>query len=83
MKCLWCDEEVLAGEKSEALANGTMHWECALRWVAGPVAHLQRKCSCYVSGSEENDPEGMTRREAAKAAAQLYLKLEELGVKVP
>lgn len=45
------------------------------RAVVGSVAHLQRTCSCYVEGSELNDPPGLSLREAAKAAWDLHLKL--------
>jgi hypothetical protein len=64
----------------EAMVEGTMHPECALRIVTGPLAHLQRKCHCFVRDSGEHDPPGITKREAARAAAQLYQKLIELGV---
>jgi hypothetical protein len=44
------------------------------------VAHLQRKCSCYVRGATCGDPPGMSKREAAKAAVRLYEDLKRLGV---
>ena len=36
--------------------------------VIGSVAHIQKKCSCYIKGSKENDPEGMSLRQAAHVA---------------
>jgi hypothetical protein len=63
-RCGWCDEEI---ETDEDFAVA-MHKECALRSVLGSVAHIERRCSCYVDGATETDPPEMTRREAAKAA---------------
>jgi hypothetical protein len=42
--------------------------------VLGSVAHLQKRCHCYVPGSEENDDPSLTLREAARAAAALVAK---------
>jgi hypothetical protein len=46
------------------------HRECMVRQVVGSVGHLQRRCPCY--GGTETDPPEMTRREAARAACELY-----------
>jgi len=43
-----------------------------LRLVIGSVAHLERRCCCYVPGSTEDDPPHMTPRQAARAALVLY-----------
>jgi hypothetical protein len=40
--------------------------------VIGSLGHQQRRCGCYVEGSTEDDPPGMTMREAAKAAWEYY-----------
>lgn len=54
---------------SEVQFNGRyVHYECAFRSIMGSVAHIQRRCSCFVAGSEAEDPPGMTRRQAALAA---------------
>jgi hypothetical protein len=45
-----------------------MHVECLLRLTIGSVAHIERRCGCYVAGSTESDPPHMTLREAARAA---------------
>ena len=66
--CFYCGEEVLPGEDSGRVGNAPSHLECSFRAVAGSVAHIERRCSCFIPGSEEGDPPGMTRREAAKAA---------------
>ena len=68
--CDWCGEIVELGEDSEACANRSMHKECAFRAVAGSVAHIRRRCSCF--GGTEHDPPGMTKRQAAKTALDVY-----------
>jgi len=75
--CRRCGEPVLATDKrSPATLDGRpLHWECGLRIVVGSVGHLQRRCSCY--GGSDEDPEGMTKRQAAQAAAALWLQLAE------
>jgi hypothetical protein len=57
-----------------------MHRECGFRQVGGSVAHLSGFCSCFVPGSNAGDPPGMTKRQAARAALDLYHQLEALGV---
>lgn len=51
-----------------------LHRNCHLRTVVGSVAHQQRRCSCYVPGVVDEDPPGMTPREAADAAVAYYEK---------
>lgn len=53
------------------------HIECFIRQSIGSVGHLRRHCSCY--GGTEGDPPGMTRREAAQAALDLFTHQLELG----
>ncbi len=67
MNCHWCEEPVTDADPP-VNASGSLHRECAYRAACGSLAHLMRKCSCYVPGSQEGDPEGMTKREAARAA---------------
>jgi hypothetical protein len=43
-----------------------------MRSALGSVAHIEERCSCFISGSEENDPPGMSKREAAKAAVKAW-----------
>lgn len=70
MTCVWCGEPMADTVAGMAIQTNmaAMHTECAYRAVAGSVAHLEKRCSCYVPGSEEGDPPGMTKREAASAA---------------
>jgi len=71
MKCAYCEEPIKRDNlMSEAISP--MHSNCALRAVAGSVAHIERRCSCYIPGAEETDPPGMTKREAADAAAEAF-----------
>jgi hypothetical protein len=76
-KCIWCDEPIAEGDSGIVLpyirhGKGTwvaQHHECELRQMFGSVGHQMCRCSCY--GGEEEDPVGMSRREAAKAAVEL------------
>lgn len=72
--CFHCDEAVAQGDDGEVMPAGDagrpIHRECLLRMVAGSVGHQLGTCRCY--GGAEDDPPGMTRREAARAAAELF-----------
>jgi hypothetical protein len=67
-RCGWCDEEIDASAIDTLELVTPMHAECAFRSIMGSIAHIERRCSCYVKGADETDPPEMTRREAAKAA---------------
>lgn len=78
MICGWCEEEIDPTEPREQ--KGNMHDECAFGALFS-VSHIQRRCSCYVQGSEEpRDPRHLTRREAARQSVQLARMLDSLGV---
>lgn len=66
MNCSWCGEPVTDAERHPQLSE--LHYACGIRSVIGSVAHIRRRCCCYVEGSFENDPPGMTRRQAANEA---------------
>ena len=68
--CDWCDEAVKDGDTGTVINGRVLHYECGLRGAAGSVGHQKRLCSCY-DGNQE-DPEGMTKREAAIAAANYW-----------
>lgn len=69
--CPWCDEAIAPGDNLHHMAIGApWHKECFVRSVLGSVAHQRRRCACYIPGSTENDPPGMTKREAARAAVE-------------
>jgi hypothetical protein len=69
--CAWCDEPILPGDRT---SMGGVHYECGLRSIIGSVGHQKKCCSCY--GGNEEDPPGLTRRQAATAAA-LYFHLND------
>jgi len=75
--CIWCGEPVRPDDAQPNNTGGVaidcqpVHYECLIRQVTGGLNHLQRLCSCY-GGRAAPDPEGMTRREAARAAASYF-----------
>lgn len=79
--CRRCEEPITAADrKSPARLDGNaMHYECGLRIVIGSVGHLRKECWCF--GGTSEDPEGMTKREAARAAVDLWaaIAMEEAG----
>lgn len=77
--CLWCGEPVAeedgeaepipcleAGPSGDHLRTAWRHRECAARATLGSLGHQRGRCACH--GGTEEDPPGMTRREAARAA---------------
>jgi hypothetical protein len=73
--CPYCDEPILSGDRVSA-DSSRYHWACGLRSVIGSVAHLEKRCSCYVERAEEGDDPALTRRQAAEVAAKLWMRLE-------
>jgi hypothetical protein len=77
--CLWCDEPVKVGDELARFPIGTPdgvrveHYECSLRRVVGGINHQRGQCTCC-GGKLPPDPEGMSRREAARLAAHEYLR---------
>jgi len=77
--CLWCEEPIAVGDSGYLIpyidASGTTerahHWECHIRSISGSVGHQRGTCSCH--GGTEGDPPGVSKREAAKAAAHEFL----------
>ena len=71
--CPHCDEEITGDDFDFSTANKIrFHLNCFLRGIIGSVAHIEKRCSCFVPGSDEADPPGMTKRQAAEAAVKLY-----------
>lgn len=68
--CDWCQEPAQEGDTGTVIAGRVLHYECGLRSLIGSLGHQKRLCTCF-SGTEE-DPEGMTRRQAAAAAASYW-----------
>ena len=68
-RCLWCDELVMPGDLMHSLLSG-YHYACALRTALGSIGHVHGTCSCYVTdGTHEDDPPGLTKRQAARMVA--------------
>ena len=76
--CFHCDEPILPGEVFEPInyvdETGASvrhhHIECGLRAVMGSAAHQLKRCTCY--GYKFEDPEYMTKREAAKMSFFIF-----------
>jgi hypothetical protein len=76
--CQRCHEAIAAGDagvimpyyNGQAWYSDAWHRECYLRMVVGSVGHQLGRCSCH--GGTEEDPAGMTTREAARAALLLF-----------
>ena len=67
--CLWCDEMVVSGDLRHSLFPG-YHYACAVRTVLGSIGHVKGTCSCNVKdGTHEDDPPGLTKRQAARLVA--------------
>lgn len=76
--CRICDEAIAQGDMGTIDADGNVeHYECLMRLIIGSVGHLKRRCSCY--GGDEEDPPGMTKRQAAQAAVRLWHKTDAIG----
>lgn len=77
MVCAHCDEPIRPGEISVIFRSSpggpydeVIHEECRIRIFEGSVGHQQRRCPCY--GGRSDDPPGLTKRDAARAAAALW-----------
>jgi transcriptional regulator with XRE-family HTH domain len=84
--CLYCREEIVYGDAGVHLSYvrvgdegqwiqepAVAHFACQLRQMVGSVAHLRRRCSCYVPGDDEHDDPALSVRENALAAAAVFL----------
>lgn len=75
-RCLWCNELVVPGDLIHSLMPG-FHYACALRASIGSIGHVQGTCSCYVKdGTAEDDPPGLTKRQAARLVAD-YVRCQQ------
>lgn len=73
--CAWCQEPILPGERADN-QGGDFHQECLFRAGAGSVGHILHRCSCH--GGNQEDPPGLTKREAARAAREVCRELQKL-----
>jgi hypothetical protein len=54
-----------------------IHRECGIRRTVGSVGHQTGRCTCFVhNGEAYDDPPEMTRRQAARAAADVFFKMQ-------
>lgn len=84
--CPFCDEPVLPGEtagKAHIARPGggevvPAHPECVIRQAVGGVNHQLGRCCCPgCDGDLPPDPEGVSRREAARQAVALFRRRRE------
>ena len=69
--CIWCQEPIGRFDMGTINdAEQVLHYECAIRGVVGSVGHQRGTCSCF--GGTEEDPPGLTKREAAIAALVVW-----------
>ena len=66
MDCSYCDEPL-----DWRCAPATrLHPECLVRVMIGSAAHQLRECTCF--GGVREDPPGLTKREAARLALEVF-----------
>jgi hypothetical protein len=72
--CQHCQEEIGPDDDGIVVdgactALGSIYHRACFMWtVIGSVAHIEKRCSCFVPGSTDCDPPGLTKREAAELA---------------
>lgn len=77
LPCAWCEEVFTPEDSGIQIPSldgppAPFHRACWLRQMVGSVAHLERRCGCYVPGATELDPPHLSKRAAAEAAAIYY-----------
>lgn len=72
MICDYCKEEIAPGERAD-VRPANLHRECLIRGTVGSLSHQMRLCSCYIMGSEEGDPPGLTPRQGALIAYRYFV----------
>lgn len=78
MTCPHCGEPIHVGDDAiEMGGGGRLHRECLIRMLVGSVGHQLHLCSCY--GGDYEDPETLTKRDAARAAADLACSLRKVN----
>jgi hypothetical protein len=73
LTCDYCQEPITENERRGLPNPGPNHHrECMLRIVIGSVSHIEHRCSCYVPGSVDSDPPGLSLRQGAQAALRAW-----------
>ena len=70
--CTLCEEPIGLQDNGFYQADGdySFHFECFIRVIVGSVGHQRGTCSCY--GGTDEDPPGLSIRDAARAALLEY-----------
>jgi hypothetical protein len=68
--CILCREAVQANDIGTIEHGQVAHYECRLRLAVGSLGHQRRRCACF--GGTEEDPPGLSFRQAAVAAALYF-----------
>jgi len=76
--CPWCEEEIADNDKLYESIRPSHHYECGIRMVMGSVAHQTHRCGCYVPGSTLHDREGVSVRQAARDAMEMFYLLRTI-----
>jgi hypothetical protein len=72
--CAYCEEE-LVQPPHECFYETVLldcHEEYAVRMLVGSAAHQLKECSCFVQDGARHDPPGVSPREAAKLAFDVF-----------
>jgi hypothetical protein len=73
MTCAFCAEEILPGEGSRYIANGTLHRECFCRVALGSAEHILKVCTCFrPDATAQQEPDGLTLRERARRSLDAF-----------
>jgi len=70
--CIYCEEMTTDDDRVLLRDGAAYHRACFLRQFLGGVAHIERRCSCFVEGAEEIDPPGVTLRQGAMLALEAH-----------
>ena len=85
--CFWCGEGIQMGDDGLVIGyidtdvsmtprHVPYHYNCYVRQIVGGVNHQLHLCSCQgCAGVLPPDPKGMTPREAARAAVELWQQI--------
>ena len=74
--CYHCGEVFVEGDQGVTNQQDfSFHIDCNLRGVIGGVNHLRGTCSCC-GGTDDPDPPNVSRREAARLAANEWRKMK-------
>lgn len=72
MICLHCREEILPDDRRDPYLQPPAHFECGFRAIHGSVGHQRGLCTCRGGPGTMEDPPGLSKREAARAAIVEY-----------